>query len=265
MIPIDKRRLASWRSYVDLAGFLAVVSLKREARANLLSYAWWIIEPLSQLLLYYVAFGILMGSHGVSDNYLAVLFCGLVAWRWFTIGVMLGSGSLVSNGAFLKSFRLPTAMFVLSAFFESVVRSLPIWTMMIAYCLATQKVPLSGLGWLVVVLAVQMLLILAVTTLTSWLVVYVPDLIMLIDIGLRAGLFLSGVFYSVSSLSPAHQELMLLNPMAVIIDSYRAILVFGGEPHVWRLAVIAVVSLVVAVGNYYAHRRLSGRLAAFLT
>lgn len=256
-----KQRLARWRSYFDLAGFLALVSLKREARDSALSYAWWVIEPLSHLLLFYVAFGVLMLREQSGADYLAILFCGLVPWRWFSSGTLLGSNALIRNGPFLKSFRLPSVVFVLSAFMESVVRAAPIIAMMVAYCAWLSPIDATSLMWLVYVMLVQAALMLAITAMASWLVALLPDIVQMIDIGLRAGLFLSGVFFSADSLSPEHRDLLLLNPMATLIDSYRDVLVHGDAPHAGRLAIIGTAALAVGIVNYAIHRRLAGRLA----
>jgi len=261
---MNKIRLRRWKSYVDLANFLALVSLKSEARESILSYAWWVLEPLSQLLLFYVAFGVLMLRGDHSDQYLPSLFCGLVAWRWFSNGVMIGSKALTQNAQFLRSFRLPTIVFVLSRFQESIIRIFPILTMLIVYCLWVTPTAASSLLWLVPVILTLMVSILAVTTMTSWISVYVPDIVNIIDIGLRAGLFLSGVFYSIKDLSPAHQEIMLLNPMAVIIESFRLVLIDGTPPHVYRLATIFATCVVIALINYRQHRKLAGKLASML-
>lgn len=261
---VENTRLKRWQSYVDLANFLAISSLKREARESVLSYSWWVLEPLSQLLLFYVAFGVLMKASSDNFHFLAILFCGIVSWRWFSTGVTLGASSLLRNGLFLKSFKLPTIVFVLSAFFESVVRILPIFLMMLAYLLILNPDTWLNLGWLVFVVGAQVLFMLALTTMLSWISVFIPDLMNLLDIGLRAGLFLSGVFYATSNLSTNHQAIMFLNPMAVIIDSYRSVLVNGGTPHTTRLAVIIGISLIVILVNYIIHRRLAGRLASML-
>ncbi len=175
-----------------------------------------------------------------------------------------GASSLLRNGLFLKSFKLPTIVFVLSAFFESVVRILPIFLMMLAYLLILKPDTWLNFSWLIYVVLAQVLFMLALTTMLSWISVFIPDIMNLLDIGLRAGLFLSGVFYATANLSTDHQAIMFLNPMAVIIDSYRAVLVNGETPHTTRLAIITGLSLVFILVNYFIHRRLTGRLASML-
>jgi ABC-type polysaccharide/polyol phosphate export systems, permease component len=76
--------------------------------------------------------------------------------------------------------------------------------------------------------------------------VYIRDIAQIIGIVTTTLMFLSPIFYPVSSLPKDYQPLLLLNPLTPAIEQGRALLVWGTMPD-WRMyAVYLGVTLVVA-------------------
>ena len=61
-------------------------NLRAEVSVYYLSYAWWVLEPIMYMAVFYVVFGIFL-ARGTQD-YVPFLLTGLVPWLWFakTIG-----------------------------------------------------------------------------------------------------------------------------------------------------------------------------------
>ena len=76
--------------------------------------------------------------------------------------------------------------------------------------------------------------------------VYVRDIGQVTGIFTTALLFLSCVFYPLSSLPVKYQYLMKFNPLAYIIEQSRNTLIFGRIPSFGQWAVYVVASVVVA-------------------
>ena len=63
-------------------------------------------------------------------------------------------------------------------------------------------------------------------------------------------MFLSSVFFPVSSVSPRVQWLFNFNPLAVLIEQARGAILYGRWPDVLPLAILVAISLAIAVGGY---------------
>ena len=56
--------------------------------------------------------------------------------------------------------------------------------------------------------------------------------------------FLSGIFFDIGAVSGRLHSILMLNPMAVLIDSYRTVLIQGQWPAALPLASIFAISLL---------------------
>jgi lipopolysaccharide transport system permease protein len=115
-----------------------------------------------------------------------------------------------------------------------------------------------------VLLLVNGLFITGCTLIAAGLTPFFPDLRMVLDNVVRLWFFLSGIFYPVADLSPQLRSLFRLNPMATVIDSYRAVMMRGQWPSFTALAVVAVIALFLNVVGFliiarfdYVYPRLS--------
>jgi lipopolysaccharide transport system permease protein len=94
---------------------------------------------------------------------------------------------------------------------------------------ATGTIPTTVL-WLPLVWLPLGLGCLALCWLLSALGVYLRDLPQLVSVGLSVLMFLSAVFYPISALPERWQPLLLANPLVLVIEQTRRVLVRGEQP-----------------------------------
>ena len=89
----------------------------------------------------------------------------------------------------------------------------------------------------------------------SWflaaLTVYVRDIAQITSIFTSVLMFLSAVFFPISSLPEKYQKIMLLNPVAVIVSESRNALVFGQSPDWALLGLFLIFGLFAAAVGYW--------------
>lgn len=67
--------------------------------------------------------------------------------------------------------------------------------------------------------------------------------------------FIFGVFWSIPELSPRMQTLILLNPMALMLQSFRDILMYDRWPPTIPLLIVTVLSLLaIYIGAFLISR-----------
>jgi lipopolysaccharide transport system permease protein len=68
-------------------------------------------------------------------------------------------------------------------------------------------------------------------------------------------LFLSPVFYNIDILPTAFQTIIYLNPIALIVENCRAVVIFGDSPDLKPLLIYSAVSVLVAFAGFHFFQR----------
>ena len=110
-------------------------------------------------------------------------------------------------------------------------------------------------------LAVGGAFIAGATVLVAAITPFVPDLRVLIDNGMRALLFMSGIFYDIGSFQTPYRVVFELNPVALLIDNLRAALVRNQFPDWGELMAIFLLALVMGIAGLALMRANESRYA----
>ena len=95
------------------------------AAKNRLGLLWEFLTPLMTSLMYFVAFGIILGTRKDSPNFLFFLIAGVLTWQLFIQAFNLSSQSLISGKDLASSMRFPRVLIPLSAGIQAWLRTLP--------------------------------------------------------------------------------------------------------------------------------------------
>ena len=95
----------SSRYYRDLIFELLRKEIKVRYKNNILGYAWSILNPLAQALVFFVAFQYIFKVK--IENYVLFLILGLFPWQWFLNSVVASSVSMISNANLIKKTVFP--------------------------------------------------------------------------------------------------------------------------------------------------------------
>ena len=239
--------------YLDLIVYKSWAQLRVEATRGYLGIVWWVIEPLLYIAVFYVIFGILFQRGG--EGYVVFLMTGLVVWRWFDNTVRIGANSIVDNIGLMRRVYVPKIVFPSAIIVSNSVKFLFVLVILLLFLLLYGIKP--GPSWLAlpVLLAIQLLLITALTWVVSAVVPFFPDFRVMIDSGLTLLFFLSGIFFDIGSVTGSIADILGMNPMAILIDAYRLVLIQGIWPD-WSIlgGVLFFCVMMLALG-WHLHMR----------
>ncbi len=254
----------SSRRFFELVDLQARMALKSEASRLFLSYAWWIIEPVLFVLVFYFVFAVLLRTG--REDFLLFLICGKVPFMWFSKSVTLASNTIFQNRALISQIDIPKAFFPLASVQQSLYREVPVFLLMLLVAVLYGCYP--GWHWLLLLplVFVQYLLILAASCLGAICVARLLDTRMLISMGMLFLLFTSGVFWDVSSIQNvnARHWLLWLNPMAFLLDCYRKVIMQSAAYDLIHLALLGLVAAVVLGVLLLWMRRCGRRIASWV-
>lgn len=240
----------------------AWIDLKTEAAQNYIGVVWWVLEPLMYMVTFYVVFEVFMQRGG--PGFVGFLLCGIVFFRWFDSATKSASTSIMVNGALIRQIYLPKLLFPLTAITSATIRFGFIFTLLMIFLSFYTAGP--RWIWLVVpvLLCIQFLFIAGLGMVLSVFVPIYPDLRKIIDNGMLLLFYMSGVFFDTSRLAPEIQKWLNLNPMAVMIKQFRAVLLNAQTPDWVALGYVLLTALVlmtIGLGLlYYYDRKLPNYL-----
>ena len=249
------RQQAVWRrrDFWDLVFFKAFASLRADASRYYLNLAWWIIDPILSMSVYYVVFGLLFERGG--PDFIPMLLIGLVYWNWFGNTVRHCTNTIRAASGLMLQVKIPKMFFPSVAIIMDTVKFLVVMTLLLIF-LWIYGFPVSEKYLaLPVLMIVQLMLIVGASYWVAGIVPFLPDLAFLIDAFLMLLFFLSGIFYSAKRVPEQYQDYFFMNPMASLISSYRDVLMYDSWPNWERIAGVGSLSLLLLVTGYLLLRR----------
>jgi teichoic acid transport system permease protein len=240
-------QLWSRRHFVSAFARAKVSAQYTDAR---LGQLWQVMTPLLNAAVYYLIFGLLLGTKRGVDNFIAFLVTGVFIFTFTQSSILAGVRAIAGNLGLIRALHFPRASMPIAFTLMQLQQLLMSMLVLFSIVLMTGEVPTWS--WL---LAVPALLLQSVFNAGVALVVArlgskMTDLAQLMPFILRTWMYMSGVMYSIShfaSSAPYFVKVLLdINPAAVYIDLMRFALIgsFTAEqlpPHVWAIALFWAV------------------------
>jgi lipopolysaccharide transport system permease protein len=247
----------------ELLFFLVWRDVKVRYKQTVLGIAWAVIQPLLGMVVFTLFFGRLadMPSDGVP--YPLFSFAALVPWTYFASAVSNGAMSVAQSRYLIAKVFFPRLFIPLAAIAMPAVDLLIALGMLLVLLAAYGQVPPPTVVLLPVLVLLLPMLAFAVTLWTSALTVQYRDMRYLIPFGVQLLLFLTPVAYPASLVPERWRAVYYLNPMAAIVDAFRAVLLGTPGPGGYA-AISAVVAVIVCVTGLLYFRSVESTLVDLL-
>lgn len=243
-----------WR-YRELFYFLIWRDLKVRYTQTFLGVLWAVIQPLFMMFIFTLFFGKL--AHVPSDGipYPIFAYAGLLPWMFFANAAINSGNSLIVNPSLITKVYFPRLIIPSAAVGAGLVDFFIAFVILAPLMLYYQiKVTLSIL-MLPVLVVLTTLLALAIGILMSALNVKYRDIRYALPFLIQLWMFATPIIYPSSLILTKWRWIFALNPLAGIIEGYRAALL--GKRFDWvTLCISGVITVVLFVYSAYAFRRM---------
>lgn len=255
-IGVDWRELVRHR---ELLGFLIWRDFKVRYKQTVLGLGWAVLQPVFFMLVFWLV----GASAGIETGGIprpVFYFAGLLPWTFFSVGTQLASQSLINQQHLLTKVYLPRLFIPTSVIVVGLV-DLLVAAVLLGGIMAIYGVVPGPQAALLPVLAVLLVgFTLGVGYAISALTVAYRDLRYIVPFFIQAMLFLSPVIYPVSLFGERVAWVLRLNPMAGIIEGFRAG-VTGAEPDWAGLGLAAGMTVLTLGIGLAVFRRIERRFA----
>jgi ABC-type polysaccharide/polyol phosphate export permease len=238
---------------------LTLRELRAKYRRSVLGWAWSMLNPLSQMVIYSVVFGAIFGIQAPAGDpsginvYSLYLLSGILPWGFINLICGLGLNSLVGNASLVRKVRFARETLVFSEVMFSLVQFSIEMTIL---CIVLLIVGSPLLAWLPMLIVLMVLLAVFTSGLALILSVgsvFFRDLRYLWTIISQVWFFATPVIYDparVEEKIPSHWYAVYhWNPSTAFIRSFRHVTFDGRAPDWSDFAVLVVVSFsMLAIG-----------------
>jgi homopolymeric O-antigen transport system permease protein len=232
--PASRIRLPNVRElyrYRELLYVLTLRDITVRYKQTVMGASWAILQPVLTTLIFTLFFGRIAKIPSEGVPYLVFALVGLVPWTFFSNGLTLGSGSLVNNVSFITKIYFPGVM----AWYGIT----PGWSVL----------------WIPFLVLVAVLAACGVATWLAALNVRYRDVKFVVPFLAQIWLFVTPIAYPTSLVPAKWRVLEGLNPMAGVVEGFRAALLpthFDATPIV---AVSSLTAIAMFVGGilYFYH------------
>lgn len=226
---------SAWR-HRDVVARLAAREVLARYRGSLLGILWSFLNPLLLLAAFTFVFSVVFESRwdvstGGRADFALVLFAGLVVYWCFSDCAGRAPDLVLENAALVKRVVFPLEVLpwvvLLAALFHACVG---VGVLLAARLALGGGAPPPTALLFPLVLAPVALLSLGCSWFLASLGVYVRDVRQVVPVGLTLLLFLSPIFYPLEAVPDGMRTAVALNPLALLVEQMRGVLLFGRVP-----------------------------------
>ncbi|HEY0248885.1 MAG TPA: ABC transporter permease [Gryllotalpicola sp.] len=253
----------------EMLSLLVRRDLKSRYKDSVLGFAWSLVRPLMQLLIYFVVIGKFLRAADGTPGYAVYVFSGLTIYGFFSEIINGSTNSIIGNSGLIKKIYLPREVFPLASLGSAGFNFLVQLVILLAATVVTGAFPWH-VQLLYAVLSVLLIVVIgfAFGLLLSAANVYLRDTQYLVEVGLMLLMWASPIVYQWSMVKNILGHSWLLQ---VYTDNPITLAVLGFQRAMWtagagvaqypdHLGLRMVVALAIGVVLVFVFQRVFARV-----
>jgi ABC-2 type transport system permease protein len=221
------RELFRQRQLLDL---LIRRELKSRYKDSRLGFIWSFVRPLTQLLVYYVVIGQVLGGAGRAPQFAIFVFSGITIWGLYNEIVVTGTASIISNAGLIKKVYLPREIFPLSVVGSAMFNFVVQFAVLCAAIILLGQIPWHWeIFYAFGAIVDAIIFSLAVALVLSAVNVFLRDIHYIVEVAMLLLFWASPIIYPWSNVVgytlkagvPWVAQLYLLNPISDIVIAFQ--------------------------------------------
>lgn len=247
-------------TYRELLYFLMLRDIKVRYKQTAIGVLWAILQPVLTTAIFTVIFTQFARFDSLEIPYPLFALSGLLLWLFVNTSITTASNSLVGNTNLVTKIYFPRLIVpvaaTLSGLIDLALGFLLLVGLMIYYG--------AALSWQIVFapffIVLTILLTLSFGTLFAALNVRFRDIKFALPFALQIWMFVSPVFYPINTLSEKWRVVFTFNPLAGILEGFRAAL-FGSEFDWFAVGVSVALTIFLMFVALFVFKRMENDFA----
>lgn len=236
-------------SYKYLLYQLTLREIKARYKQSFVGYAWVLLNPFAQLLVYSFVFSIIFHFPTNNIPYIVFLYAALLPWTLFQSSITSATQSLVDNSTLLKKVSFPREVIPYASVLGKIV-DFAFSALLFSGLVIILKVPISiTVFYVIPIFIIQLFLTTGIALIFSAFNLFYRDIQYLTNLLLMLWMYMTPIVYPLSLVPSKYVWLYKLNPTVGIIEGYRSAL-FGYSFEWSIIGWSALVSILIFIFGY---------------
>lgn len=248
----------------ELLYFLVWRDIKLRYKQTLLGSGWVVLQPLLNMAIFTLIFGVLIRVPSDGVPYALFTFVAMVPWSFFSSGLTSASHSLVSSANLIKRVYFPRLIIptasILSAMLDLMLTMMVLAGMMLVY----RVTPTVNIVWLPLFVLLTLTASMGVGIWLAALNVQFRDVRFVVPFLTQFWMYATPIVWPISALPAEWRFLIGLNPMAGVVEGFRWALLDTPMPPPLLFALSTATSLVLLISGILFFRSMDDHFADIL-
>ena len=248
--------------YHELLFMIVKRDIKIKYKQSVMGFLWAILMPIliiSAGMLVKYAMAVVSGKPMELSDIASVSVKALL-WSLSVGSIRFATNSLMGNSNLVAKIYFPKEIFpiaaVISNLFDFIIAAAALRVILVIVQIGWSY----QLLWLPILMAILILLLIGCGMLLSAFSLFFRDVKYIVDVFLTFGIFFTPVFYDVNMFGK-FSNILLLNPLAPILESVNACIVYHKAPDVYWLTYSTVISCLIFVIGYPVFKKMEPAFA----
>ncbi|MBF7095188.1 ABC transporter permease [Streptococcus sp. HF-1907] len=248
---------------------------KLRYQGSLIGHLWSILKPLMLFTIMYLVFVRFLKFDDGTPHYAVGLLLGMVTWNFFAEATNMGMLSIVSRGDLLRKLNFSKEIIVFSSVIGAAINYVINLLVVFIFALINGIHPSLGILVIFPIFIELTLLSMGIALILSTLFVRYRDIGPIWEVIMQAGMYATPIIYSLTYiLQRGHvtiAKLMMLNPLAQIVQDLRHFIVYSGSTRGWDLIGQPLIALtpyllpvIIFIVGYVIFKKNAKRFAEIL-
>ncbi|MFN7918776.1 MAG: ABC transporter permease [Bryobacteraceae bacterium] len=235
---------------------------------SMAGWVWGLVHPLIMLAVWTFVFSVCMKVEmprgSITSDYTLFLLAGYLPWLLFQETVARSASSLVDHANLITKTVFPSEIVPVSIFLSSLINHAFALLAVVIGIVWWQRTISPGLLLLPIYIVLLGLLAIGIGWIVASLQVYIRDTAQVVLVLLTVGMWMTPIFIFETYFPPRFHFLLDYNPMAAIVEGYRALLLSAKGPDLRDLGMVAFYSVASFVAGGLFFRQLKRGFADVL-
>lgn len=222
-------------NYFGLTKELALTDFKLKYQGSFFGYLWSLAKPLMFFGVLYVVFTKFFKLGGEIPNYPVYLLLGIVLFSYFTESTSVSIGSIVGQGDLIRKIYFPRIILTISTSVTALITLLLNFLAVVIFMIFSNVSPTTNIIFFPLLLVEIFILTAGVSLFLASFFVKFRDIAHIWEVITQVLFYAVPIIYPLSFVPEKIGKIILLNPLAQIIQDSRYVLITTESETVWKV------------------------------